>query len=152
MNATECFENHQTSILYKFINTRHNEEIVDDHCLAFMEFHSGTIEVEIHVQAFQELGDRVTVCVRFLLNDFDQILEGVATGPVDDNGGGQIAKDVWAHCLNGVQVKRFVQKHFNDEVATFWMIEECQHTPVDQPGPLLESLDVCEVGVVDVFT
>lgn len=63
---------------------------------------------------FEEFGDWITVGVRFLLDNLDQTLEGISSTGVDDDSGGQITQDVWAHRLNGIQVEGLVQEHFND--------------------------------------
>lgn len=145
MDATECFENHQTCILNELIQPDDDEEIVDDHRLAFVQFETGTFKIKVHVQMLKEFSDWITIGVRFLLNDFDQILECVATARIDDDGGGQIAQNVRRCRLNGIQVQWFVQKHFNHQIASFRMIDEHKHAPVNQPGALLQCFDVAEI-------
>lgn len=57
----------------------------------------------------------IPVSVGLLLNDFDEVLERVAPGAVDDDGGGQVAQDVRAHGLDGVQVSvnKYIISFFN---------------------------------------
>ena len=66
MNAAEGFKNHQSSILYKLLQAGNQEEIIEQHCLAFMQLLASSIKVKVDVQMLNELCDRVSVGVRFL--------------------------------------------------------------------------------------
>ena len=57
-----------------------------------------------------------------------------------------------AHGLNSVQIQWLVEEHLNDQIASFWMIDKHEHTPVNQPGALLQCLNVAEIGVIDEFS
>lgn len=149
MYATECLENHQSRALDEFVQVSVDEEIVHDDVLALMELSTCTLEVEVDVQVLEELGDWILVRVRLLLDDFDQILECIATTSVDDNGYGEIAQDVRTRRLNDIQVDRLVQKHLDDEVAAFRVMEEDQDAPVNEPSALCQKLHVAERAVVD---
>lgn len=152
MNATESFKDHQTSIFYKLLQAPDNEEIIDDDRLAFVQLHSGAFEIEIHVQVLQEFSDWVLVSVRFLLDDLDQVLECITAATIDNHGCGQVSQDVRTHCLDCIQIERFVQEHLNDKITALSVIEEDQDGPVDQPCPLLKHLNVGKIAVVvDVF-
>lgn len=70
MNPTECFENHEPRVLDEFVQQSDEEKIVENNGLAFLKFLTGTIKVEVDVQMLKELGDRITVRVRFLLMHF----------------------------------------------------------------------------------
>lgn len=142
MDATECFKNHETCIFNELIHPNGDKEIVVDDLLAFVQFETGTLEIEIDQQMFQEFSDWIAIRVRFLLNDFDQILESIATTGIDNNGHGQIAQYMRAHRLNGIQIQWLVQEHFNDQITSLLVIHKDEHTPVDQPGALLQCFDV----------
>lgn len=114
-----------------------------------MELRTCSLEVEVDVQVLEKLGDWILVRIRLLLNDFDQILQSIATTAVDDDGDGQITQDVRARCLDDIQVDRLVQKHLNDEVTSLSVMEEHQDTPVNEPSALCQELHVAESAVVD---
>lgn len=149
MNATECFKDHQSRAFDKLIEISVDEKVVEDDILAFVQLQTSTFEVEVDVQVLQELGDWVLVGIRFLLDDFDQVLECVATTTVDDDGDREVAQDVRTGGLNNIQVHRLVQQHFDDQIATFRVMEEHEHAPVDQPSALCQQLHVAEAAVVD---
>lgn len=151
MNPAEGLEDHETRVLHKLIQTSDDEEVVDDDRLAFVQLQAGALKVKVHVEMFQELCDGVLVRVRLLLDDLDQILQCIPATAVNDDGRGQVAQDVRAHGLDGVQVECLAQEHLDNEVTSLGVVEEHQHTPVDQPGALLQRLDGGEVGVVDVL-
>jgi len=131
VDAAECLEDHQTGVLHELVEAGHNEKVIQDHCLALVQLQTRSLEVKVHIQALQELGDGIAVSVRFLLDHLDQILQSVAAGAVDHYGGGQITHDVRAHCLDGVQIQWLVQEHLNDEIASLGMVEEDQDRPVN---------------------
>lgn len=149
MNTTECLEDHQTRILHELIQPWDDEEIVDDHRLAFVQLHSSSLKVKVHIETFEELGDRIPIRVGFLLDDLDQILQRIASARIDDDGRCQISQNVRTHRLNRVQIERTIEEHLNDVIASLRMIHEHEHTPVDQPGALLQRLRAVEVAVVD---
>lgn len=142
MDATECFEDHQTGILDEFVQPHRHKEIVIQNGLAFVQLQTGTFEIEIDQQMFQEFGDWIAVCVRFLLDDFDQVFEGVTASLVDDHGNGQVTQNVRAHRLDGIQIQWLVQEHFDHKITTLWVVNENEHTPVNQPGALLQCFNV----------
>lgn len=152
MDATECLEDHQTSTFNEFIKISVDEEIVDDDILAFVEFQAGALEVKVDVQMFQEFCDWIFVCVRLLLDDLNQILQGVATTTVDNDGDRQVAQDVWTSCLDDVQVDRLVQQVLDDQITSLGVMEEDENAPVDEPCALCQKLHVGETAVVDEFT
>lgn len=149
MDAAEGFKDHQSCAFNKLVDVPVDEEVVDDDVLAFVQFHAGSLEIEVDVQMLQELGDRVLVGVRFLLNNFDQVLEGVAASAVDNDGDREVAHDVRARRLDDIQVDRLIQEHLDDQVASLGVMEEDQHAPVDQPCALRQQLHVAEGAVVD---
>lgn len=151
MDATERLEDHQTCALNELIEVSVDEEVIDDDILAFVQLQSSAFEIKVDVQVLQELGDGVFVGVRFLLDDLDQIFQGVAAPAVDDDGDRQVAQNVRTSRLDDVQVHRLVQQHLDDEVASLRVMEEHQHAPVDEPGALCQELHVTEGAVVDVF-
>lgn len=152
MDTAERLEDHQTGIFDELLQTSDDEEIVHDHRLALVQLHPGALEVKVHVQVFQELGDWVAVGVRLLLDDLYQILESVSPASVDDDSCGQVAQNVRTHSLDRIQIQWFVQEHLDDQIASLGMVEEHQNTPVDQPGALLQHLDWREVVVIDEIT
>lgn len=151
MDATECFEDHETCVFNEFIHPNDDEEIVNDNRLAFVQFQTCTFKIEVHQQMFQEFGDWITVGVRFLLNDSDQVFESITTAWIDDHSGSQITQNMRAHRLDGIQVQWFVQEHFNDQITSLWVVHEDEHAPVDQPGALLQSFNVAKIGGNQIY-
>ena len=149
MNAAESLENHETRTFDKLIEITVDEKVIDDHILALLQLHAGAFEVEVDVQMFQEFCDWIFVCVRLLLDDLHQVLQSIATTAVDHNSDRQVAQDVRACCLNDIQVYRLVQQVFDDQIASFRVMEEDQDAPVDQPCALCQELHVGEVAVID---
>lgn len=149
MDPAECLEDHQTRILHKLVQPLDDEEIVDDHRLAFVQLGARTLKVKVDVETLEELGNGIPVGVRLLLDDLDQILERVATPRIDDDGRRQVTQNMRTHRLNGVQIERTIEEHLNDVVASLRVVHEHEHTPVDQPGALLQRLGAVEVAVVD---
>lgn len=152
MDATECFKDHQACAFDELIEISVDEEVIDDDVLALMQLQSCAFEVEVDVQMLEEFCDWIFVRVRLLLDDLHQILEGITTTAVDDNSDGKITQDVRAGRLNNVQVNRLVQQHFDDQVASFRVMEEDQHAPMDQPSALCQKLHVAVATVVDELT
>lgn len=140
MDSTECFENHETRTLNEIGQPLQEEEVVIQFRLAFVQLGPGALEVKVDVQMFEEFGDRIAVRVRLLLDDFDEIFQRIATARRDDDRHGQVAENVRTHRLDGVQVQRLVQAHFDDAVRSFWMMHEHEYAPVDQPCALLQCL------------
>ena len=60
------------------------------HRFAFSQLLLGAVEIEVDVQTFQELRDRVAIRVGFLLDDLDQVLENGSPAFVGDDGSGQV--------------------------------------------------------------
>ena len=76
----------------------------------------------------------------YLLDDLDKVLEHRAPVLfVDNDGCCKVAKDVRTHCFNGIHVLVLVEEHVNDQVPPFWVVEEDEQRPVDEPSPLLQS-------------
>jgi len=138
----------------------------DKNLFTFTKLLLGTLEVEVDVEAFQELCDWVLIVVLFLLQHLHQVLQNVSSSArfvvgrrskkhcvsnlktkllctftwlplVCDNGGGQITENVWARRLNGVQVS-ILEEQVDDSVSSVGVVEENEETPVDQPGALLQ--------------
>lgn len=149
MDATESLKDHESGVLDKLLQAPNYEEIINDDCLALVQLQSSAFEVKVDVQALQKLSYWILVSVRLLLDDLNEILERVATATVDYHGSRQVAKDVRTHRLDRIQVQRLVQEHLDDEVTTLGVIEENQHTPVNEPCALLKHLNVAEAAVVD---
>jgi hypothetical protein len=151
MDAAESLEDHQTRALNELIQISVDEEVVEDDVLALVKLHAGALKVKVDVQVLQEFSDWIFVGVRFLLDDLDQILQGIATAAIDDDGDRQVAQDVRASRLNDVQVDRLVQQVLDDQIASLGVVEEDEDAPVDEPCALCQQLHVGEAAVVDEF-
>jgi hypothetical protein len=68
MNATECLENHQPSVLHEVIQASREEKIRVQQLLTVAKLLLGAVEVEVDAEVLEKLSDRVTVRVRFLKN------------------------------------------------------------------------------------
>lgn len=152
MDAAKRFENHETCIFNEFVHPNNDEEVIVDDGLAFVQLEPGTLEIEIDEQMLQEFGDWIAIRVRFLLDDLDQIFQCITASRIDDNGSSQITQNVRAHRLDGIQVQWLIQEHFDDQITSLGMIDEDEHTPVNQPGALLQSFDIAanENGNVEI--
>lgn len=142
MDTTESFEDHQARAFDKLIEITVDEEVVENDVLALVKLQAGAFEVEVDVQMFQEFCDWVFVRIRLLLDDLNQILQRIATSTVDDDSDRKVAQDVRASRLDDVQIHRLVQQIFDDQVASFRVMEEDEHAPVDEPCALCQELHV----------
>merc|ERR1719164_340411 len=84
VNATVCLENEEPCVLDELLVARNKEEVVLQHRLALQKFLLRALEVEVHIKHLEELGDRVLVRVRLLLDDLDEILQHVPSPLVGD--------------------------------------------------------------------
>ena len=149
MDPAECLKDHHPRVLDKVIQTRHEEEIIDEHGLAIPELLLGAVKVKVDVEVLDEAGDGILVGVGFFLDHLDQVLHHVPPGAlVDDDRSGQISQDPGARGLDGVQVGLLVEEQVDDQVLTLVVVEEDEQTPVDQPGPLLQRLQVAPEGAL----
>ena len=74
MDTTECFENHKPGILDEIVEDSHREEVIQQYIFTLAKFLLGRIEIEIDVQVLDELGDGVSVGVRFLRHTWNSYL------------------------------------------------------------------------------
>lgn len=58
------------------------------------------------------LRNRLPISVSFLLNNFHKVLQSISSRTVNNNSSSQITKDMWAHCLNGIQVPAKKKEHY----------------------------------------
>lgn len=72
--------------------------------LTFTELFLSTFKVIIHIQALQELCDRITVGIMLLLNDFDQFFKHIPAPLVDYCSSSQIAQQMVGICLNCIEI------------------------------------------------
>ena len=114
-----------------------------------MQLQPSAFKVKVDVQALQEFGDWILVSVRLLLDDLNEILQRITTTTINNHGSRQVTKNVRTHCLDRIQVQRFIQEHLDDEVTTLGVVEENQNTPVNEPCALLKHLNIAEAAVVD---
>ena len=127
MDTAERLEDEEAGVVDEVVETRHQEEVVGEnltqkkktvhsrkpsndvrrfssHSFAFEQLLLCAVEVEVDVEALEELGDGVAVHVRLLLNDLHQVLENRLPPLVGDDSGGQVAQDVRTHRLDCVQI------------------------------------------------
>lgn len=64
--SAKSLKDHQTGVLYKFVEASDQKEIVEHDQLAFVQLLPSAFEIEIDVEVFQKLRDRIPVRVRFL--------------------------------------------------------------------------------------
>ena len=115
MNATEGFEDHHPGVLYKVIQTGHQEEIVHQHRLAVPQLLLGPVKIKVDREVLNEGGDGVLVGVRLLLDHLDQILHHVAPrGLVRDDRGGQVAQYPGTGGLDGVKILLLVEEQLDN--------------------------------------
>lgn len=127
------------------------EEVVLENLLGLAELLLGFLKVKVNVQGLDEVGDRVGVLVALLADDADEVLElalvlvrVAALVAAGDDGGGQVAQDPGAICLDGVDVGGG-EEHFGEGLAGGLVVKEGEQRPVQQPGAVLQ---LCE-GVVE---
>lgn len=112
MNSTKRFKYHQPSVFDEFFETSNQKKIVEQYRVTFVKLLPSSVEIKIDVEVFYELGYRISISVRFLLDDLYQILQGTSPRSVDDDCGCEVSQNVRAHRLNGVQVAE------NEEIAS----------------------------------
>ena len=142
----------------KCVGGAEQEEVVLENLLGLAELLLGLLKVKVNVQGLDEVGDGVGVLVALLPDNADQVLElalvlirvaaPVAAG---DDGGGQVAQDPRAVCLDGVDVGGG-EEHFGEGFAGGLVVEEREERPVDQPGAVLQLGErVVEQACVDLL-
>merc|ERR1719154_820656 len=155
VDPAEEFEDHQPRIVDEFLMAGHQEEVVLEDGGAQLQLLLGLAEVEIGVEASQEFRDGVAVAVALLLQHLHQVPEReVPPLLVNNNSSSQVAQDVRADGLDGVQVLVLVQEHLHDQLPPFSVVEEDKQGPVDEPRPGLEGLQwtAClYAGIQDLF-
>lgn len=112
----------------------------------------GLLEVEINVERFDEVGNRVCVFVSLLANNANKVLQLplvyavvlVRTIPVRDNSRGEVSENPWAAGLNGVDVGGGEEK-IGEDIAGGVVVEVGEERPVDQPGAVVKLAN----GVVE---
>lgn len=145
VDTAEGLENHQPCALNEVIKNGNQEEVVQQNVFALPQLLLGSVEVEVDVQVLDEFSDWISVCVGFLLDNFNQVLHhGPAILLIDDDGCSEIAENVWAHRLDGVQIPKVVnnvlvlsqkilysenlliliEQHLDDKITTLRVIEE----------------------------
>lgn len=101
------------------------EEIVGEHLLAHAQLRLGLVEVEVDVEALDELRDRVAVVVGLLLDDLDEVLDDVlAALAVDDDAHREVAQQVRCQRLDRVQVVRVQEEPVDEVVLALRVVEE----------------------------
>lgn len=159
MDLAKDFEDEQPSIVDKVVDARREEEIDAQHHLAVAQLALGAIKVEVDVETFDEFGDGIAIVVRLVLNQAHQLLHVDATLLVRDDRRRQVAQNVRARRLDGVQVRivlrllvaeaLVVEEELHQQIATVLHVEEDEQAPVDQPGALLQRLNRRQASVLD---
>ena len=143
MNTTEGLEDHHPGILDEVIKTRHQEEIINQHCLTITQFLLGPIKIEVDIQILNETRYGVLIGVGFLLDDLYEVLHNISPGAlVSDDSGGEVSEDPGASGLDCVQIRLLVEEQIYDQVSSLGVVEEDKQAPVDQPGALLKCLEI----------
>lgn len=100
-----------TSRIHKGIRGSDEEKIASQQLAGFDQSLLGLFKVEINVQRFDEICDRIIVFIVLLLDDPNQVLEmllilsGIPTSaPVSDDRRRQVAQDPGTARLNRVDV------------------------------------------------
>lgn len=75
VDATECLEDHEPSVLHELVEESDEEEIVEHHRLTLLQLLTRSVKIKIDVEMLQELRDRVAIGVRLLLDHLDEILK-----------------------------------------------------------------------------
>lgn len=67
MDPTKSFENHEPSILNEIVQDGNEKEVVEQNIFTLTQFLLGGIKVKVDVQVFDELCNRISIGVRFLV-------------------------------------------------------------------------------------
>ena len=149
MNPAERLEDHHSRVLDEVIQTRNEKEVIDQDGLTVPELLLSTVKVKVDIEILDEAGDGVLVGVGLLLDHLDQVLHHIPPDAlVDDDRCGQVSQDPRAGGLDCVQVGLLVEEQLDDQILALVMVEEHEETPVDQPGPLLQGLQVTPEGAL----
>jgi len=117
------------------------EEVVLHHLLALAQGLLGAIKVKVDVEGLHELGQRVTVVVRLLLDEGNNVLHRLtATALAQDRRDSEVSQDVRAGSLDGLPVGG-LQQDLEQQVTSILVVEEDEQTPVNDPSSLLEQLN-----------
>ena len=80
MDPAEGFEDELPRVVHELVGDGGEEEVVGQHALALPQLLLRPVEVEVDVQALDELRDRVLVHVALLLHHPRQLLHGLKDG------------------------------------------------------------------------
>jgi len=138
VDAAVRLEDVQARVFDELLVEGREEEVVGEDGLAFAEPLLGGLEVELDEEGVEELGDWVGVRVGFLLDDLEEVLEEHALLLVGDDSDGEVAEDVRARRLDGVQVL-VIEEELQDQIATAGVVEKDEEAPVNKPSPLLQE-------------
>ena len=127
----------------KRIRSAEQEKVVLQNLLSLAEFLLCFLEVEVNIQCLDEICHRVSILVAFLPDNPNEVLElllvlvGVTVAvAVCDDGGGEIAQDPGAVCLDRVDVGGR-EEHLREGVFGGLIVEEGEQGPVNQPGAVV---------------
>ena len=149
VDTTESLEYHHPRVLNVVVQTGHQEEIIDQDGLAVSQLLLGSVKIKIDVEILDEAGDGVAVGVGLLLDDLDQVLHDVPPRAlVADDSGGEVPQYPGTSRLDSVQIRLLVEEQVDDQVPSLGMVEEHEETPVDEPGSLLQGLQVAAEGAL----
>ena len=66
MNATEGFENHQSSIFDEVIQNSNQEKVVQQHIFALPQLLLRGVKIKVHIQVFNKFCNGITISIGFL--------------------------------------------------------------------------------------
>merc|ERR1719210_2520354 len=143
VDPAERLKDHHPGVLNKVVKTSNQEKVIDQNRLAISQLLLSSIKVKVDVQILDEAGDGVLVGVGLLLDDLDQVLHHISPGTlVTNDSGGQISQNPRTGGLDGVEIRLLVEKQSNDQISALGMVEEDKQAPVNEPGSLLQSLQI----------
>ena len=124
---------------------------IKTHSLALLQLLLSAIKVEVNIETFEKLGNRIPIGVRLLLNELNKILQHVSASLVGDNGSGQVSQNVRANSLDSIAVVWLIEKQIDNAISPLkkirkiynWgkylrVIEEDKQTPMNEPRALLQ--------------
>ncbi len=138
VNAAVRLKDVKARVFDEFLVEGSEEEVVRQDLLALSQLLLGGLEVKLNEECIEKLGDGIVICVSFLLDDSEEILQRHSLLLVRDHCDGQVSEDVWAGCLDGIQVL-VVEEEFHEQAASAGVVEEDEEAPVDEPCALLQE-------------
>lgn len=144
VNLAVAFRDEVAGRVDKRLGRGNQEEVALENLLGLTELALGLFEIKVDTERGNKLGDGVTVLVKLLLDDTDEILELLLVGArvagaiaVGDYRSGEVPEDPGARGLDGVD-ESGGEEELDQDIAGGVVVEEGEQSPMDEESAVLE--------------